>query len=399
VTAAGYVAAGFEPVAAAFESAQESDRGGAQLCIYLEGTCVVDLHAGRDPVNGRPYAGDTLTVLMSCTKGLLAVCAHRMIQRGLLDPDAPVARYWPEFADGGKAAITVAQVLDHSAGLAAFEPDHGIDATVLLDWSRCVQALAAMRPLWPPGSAVLYHFVTWGYLVGELLERVSGRPVGTLIRDEIAGPLGIDLWVGLPATLDARVAPHFRSNERLTGPILDRLFEQLGADRAARLVRAMRETMLTTEALIDLMREPIGRRAVVPAGNGVGNARGLARMYAACLGPVDGIRLLAADTVRHARQPRTDQLAGPPPFTASGSAPQRFGLGFELPRSTLPMLGPSAFGHPGAGGRLAYADPESGCAVAYVCNNLVWDGQNADPRWLPWSNALQAIVDRARSTG
>jgi CubicO group peptidase (beta-lactamase class C family) len=389
----GYVAAGFEPVASAFAAAQAADPGGAQLCVYRHGVPVVDVWAGADAAHDRPWTGDTLTVVMSCTKGAVAVLAHRLIERGELDLEAPVADYWPEFAQGGKAGVRVSHLLTHSAGLAGFDPEAGIGAAGVLDWQRCVAALAAMEPLWPAGTAHLYHFITWGFLVGELIARAGGRPVNELFADEIARPLALDFWIGLPEAEEPRVAPHFRSSARLTREGLDGTFRAAGIDTSTRLVRVMVEAMVTTEALIDLMTERAGRAAVVPAGNGVASARALARLYAACVGEVDGVRLLSPATVERARRPHTDHLDGPPPFLVRGGAPQRFGLGFELPRPTLPMLGAGSFGHPGAGGRLAFAHPEKGLAVGYACSNLVWDGQNPDPRW-GFMAALNAVVDR-----
>jgi CubicO group peptidase (beta-lactamase class C family) len=391
----GFVAAGFEPVARAFAEAQALDPGGAQLCVYRHGTPVVDVWTGTDTAHGRPYADGTLTVVMSCTKGAVAVLAHRLAERGELDLDAPVARYWPEFARNGKENVTVSHLLSHSAGLAGFDPAAGIGGAETLDWARCVAALEGMEPLWPPGTAYLYHFITWGFLVGEVIARVTGKPVNETFAAEIARPLSLDFWIGLPQAEEARVAPHFRSNALFTRDGLETTFRSLGMDTSSRLIRAMIEAMTATETLIDLMNERAGRAAVVPAGNGVANARALARLYAACIGEVDGVRLLSPAAVDLARTPQTDNLDGPPPLVVRGGAPQRFGLGFELPRATLPMLGAGSFGHPGAGGRLAFAHPEKGYAAGYACNNLVWDGVNADPRWA-WMQALNEVVDRRR---
>jgi CubicO group peptidase (beta-lactamase class C family) len=149
--------------------------------------------------------------------------------------------------------------------------------------------------------------------------------------------------------------------------------------------------MVTTEGLIELLKTRAGRVAVVPAANALSNARSLAKMYAACIGEVDGIRLLSGAAIERARQPQTDHLNGPPPLTIRTGSPQRFGLGFELPRDSVPMAGLGSFGHPGAGGRYAFACPENGYAAAYVCNNLVWDGVNPDPRW-GWNRALTKII-------
>lgn len=319
----------------AFAAAHADDPGTAQLAVYRDGELVLDL------TNGRP---DAIGTVMSCTKGVVAVAAHRLVQRGALDLDALVSDYWPEFT----GRVTVAQALDHTAGLAGFVPADP------LDWDRCVNALARMRPRWEPGTAVAYHALAWGWLAGELIRRVSGRSVGEFVAAEIAAPLGLELWIGLPEALEPRVWEQLDD-----GFPLGRLF----GTRAA-------------------------RAAEVPAANAVTDARSLARMYAALLGEVDGVRLLSPDAVERARAPRTDglPLAGAP----DGHAP-RFGLGFELPRPGNPMLAPSSFGHAGAGGRLAFADVDSGLAVGYTCTVMRWRPERGpDPRWLPWLEALRA---------
>jgi len=388
----GTVARGFERVRDAFADAQRDDVGGAQLCIYRRGEVVVDLATGDDRVNGRPYDRDTLTVLMSCTKAAVAICCHLLAQQGRLQLDAPVMRYWPEFAANGKDGITVTHLLTHSAGLMSFDPDSGIEARDMLDWERCTAALARMAPLWPPGSAYMYHFITYGYLLGEVIRRVTGRTVGAFLADEIARPLSLDLWIGLPELEDHRVAPHFRSTDVVDAATWRARFSGLGLDPTQRLVRAVIHALTTTDGLIDLMTQRPGRAAEVPAGNGIGNARALAKLYAACIGEVDGLRLLSSETVARASVPQTDGLKGPSPLDVfSGGSPQRFGLGFELPRDIMPMLGEGSFGHPGAGGRVGFAHPASGIAVGYACNQLLWDGFTPDPRW-SWCAALREIV-------
>lgn len=389
----GSVAKGYERVRDAFAQGQAGDRGGAQLCVYRRGEIVVDLWAGRDIVSDRPYTADTLTVLMSCTKAAAALCAHMLAERGLLDLDAPVARYWPGFGKNGKDEVRVSHILSHSSGLFGFDPECGIDAAKVLDWDACKSALEAMSPQWAPGTAYLYHFYTYGTLLGEVVRGACGKTIAAFFADEVAVPLGLDMWMGLPESEEHRIAPHFRSNAAFTEEQLVATFSGLGFDVGSRLLRALIDTMVTTEALIALLATRPGRAAVVPAANAVGNARALARMYSACIVETGGVRLVTDETLARACVPRTDHLLGPPPLTARTGAPQRFALGFELPRATVPMLGEGSFGHPGAGGRYGFAHPEKGFAVGYVCNNLVWDGQNPDPRWVGWNAALREIAD------
>jgi CubicO group peptidase (beta-lactamase class C family) len=385
----GRVEPGFEAVREAFEVCHPPEVGGGQLCVYRRGAQVVDVWTGRDPVNDRDYDGDTLGVLMSCTKGAVAIVVHRLAERGVLGLDDPVARWWPEFAANGKAAITIAHCLSHSAGLMGHEPGSGMDGASALDFDRSARALAAMAPLWPPGSAYLYHFTTYGYLLGEVVRRATGKTVGQLFAEEIAGPLGLDMWIGLPDAEQGRVAPHLPAATRLSAEGWRTMCRAMGADPDERFMRAIGETFESVEELIDLLNTPAGRAVEVPAANAVGNARSLARMYAATIGAVDGVRLLKPETVAALRTPRTDHLKGPLPLPpAPDGDAQRFGLGFELPRNLLPMISAGSFGHPGAGGRLGFADPESGFAVGYACNGMLWDGRNPDPRW-GWMTALK----------
>ena len=255
-----------------------------------------------------------------------------------------MADYWPEFS---ARSVRVSHALSHTAGLAGFVPADP------LDWERCVRALARMRPAWEPGTAVTYHSLSWGWLVGELIRRVSGMSVGAFVARELAGPLGLDLWIGLPEALEPRVAPQ-----------LDDGFP-IGRLMSTRAARA----------------------AEIPAANAVTDARSLARLYASLLGEVDGVRLLSRETVERARAPRTDGL---PPAGAPDPHAPRFGLGFELPRPGNPMLGPTSFGHAGAGGRLAFADVASGLAVGYTCTAMRWRPERGpDPRWPPLLEAIR----------
>ncbi|HEX4725348.1 MAG TPA: serine hydrolase domain-containing protein [Pseudonocardiaceae bacterium] len=388
----GQVQPGFEPVRAAFEAAQANDEGGAQLAVYQHGSLVVDLWTGSDPISRKPFTPDSVTVLMSVTKGMVSTCVHLLRARGQLDVDAPVTRYWPEFADDGQ--LTVAHLLTHRSGRSDFDADEGIGMAELLDWDRCVGALAAMTPQWTPGAYFKYHSLTWGYLVGEVVRRVAGMSVGQFFAKEVAGPLGLDMWIGMPSTEDRRFVPEFARWSALTGEQIESQFAKQGLDVTDRLVRAVIGSMLAGGATVDGLNARLARSAEIPAANGIGNARSLAKMYAATIGTIDGVRLLEPDTIAAATRPMTDGLGPPPPLNLlPPSEPMRVGLGYELARKGNPMLGPTSFGHAGAGGRLGFADPDSGIAVGYVCTNLLWDHtKGPDDRWVPWTAALREIV-------
>jgi CubicO group peptidase (beta-lactamase class C family) len=382
-TVEGLTEPGFETMRDAFARGQANDPGGAQLCVYQNGRVVVDLWTGRDPVNDRPFSGDTLIVLASVSKGVTAIVAHSLVQQGVLDLDAPVSLYWPEFAQNGKGAIPVRYLLSHQAGLSEFPAHSGIGLgssealEKLLDWDRCVAVLAEMAPLWTPGSAVMYHAATYGYLIGEVIRRVSGKTVGQWLAYEFRRPMGLDMWLGdLPASKEADLAPQFT-------------LAPGNPNAEAHLLNGV-----SPNAFDEFFNAPRTHRAEIPAANVIGNARSLARLYAATIGEVDGIRLLNEATVSQACVSQTDKLGPPPPFDkVSVQHPMRFALGFQLSRSGSPLLGEGSFGHSGAGGRMACAHPATLTAVGYTCNNMAWDYQaGPDLRWLPWLETLGKVL-------
>ncbi|MCP3803810.1 beta-lactamase family protein [Allokutzneria sp. A3M-2-11 16] len=368
----GSVAHGYENVREAFAAAQAHDEGQAQLAVYRHGELVVDLWTGEE---------NRIGILMSCTKGIVATCAQMLVERGLLDVDEPVTRYWPEFT---AKAVTVRHLLTHTAGLPSFPKESGLVAADALDWETCIKALGAAMPAWEPGSACAYHAMSYGYLVGEVVRRVAGRSVGEFFRTEVGEPLELDLWIGLPEEQEHRVVPQFSTAPDLEIPSLK---------LSTRAVRSLIRGYAFAGECVPLLNTREGRAAEIPSMNAVGDAHSLARMYAATIGEVDGVRLLSEESARRARTPQTDSLSAPAPLNLMRMPfPQRFGLGYELARPGEPMLGSTSFGHSGAGGRLAFADPESGHAVGYTCSNMTWNPMaGADPRWLPWTAALTQV--------
>ena len=392
--AGGTVASGFEGVRGAFLEAQRGDAGGAQLCVYRHGERVVDLWAGWDNANGRPYGADTIAVLMSCTKGVVATGVHILADRGLIDLDAPMAHYWPAFAGGGKGDITVRQILSHTGGLMNFDPDSRMGPAEFFDFQVAARALETMAPLWPPGRAVMYHFITFGTLAAELIRRVDGRRIGQFVAEEIAGPLGADLWIGLPESQEPRRAPHSSQDASVGAEAYARLLAAAGCDLNDRLVRAFLDVAVTADAAItQLNTNRAYRAAELPAGNAIADARALARIHAALIGEVDGVRLISEAAMEKARQCQTEGLGAPGEMAKlPGSGAQPYGLGYELPSKVKPMLGPGSFGHAGAGGRMGFAHPESGTAVAYVCNTMLNSPTGPDPRWIGWTAALHEAL-------
>ncbi|WP_329265400.1 beta-lactamase family protein [Streptomyces sp. NBC_01478] len=365
----GEVAAGFEPVREAFEAnfSQHGDIGAA-VCVYQYGRPVVDLWGGvADPDTGRPWTRDTLQLVYSATKGATTTAAHMLAERGALDLDAPVAKYWPEFAANGKADIPVRWLLSHQAGLITL--DQPVPLNEALAWHPMAAALAAQRPQWTPGTTHGYHGRTWGWLVGEVIRRVSDQTPGRFFADEIATPLGLDFFIGLPAEQRDRVSRmvYQRPAVDLTTVPAESVPEEL-----RELVAAWRDpTSFSNRAYavtdpneIDF-DSPEVQAAELPASNGIGTARGLARMYAALIGEVDGVRLLRPETLAAATKEQTggkDQVM---------LIPSRFSSGYMLPTEANPMTSPSAFGHTGRGGSLGFADLEHGIAFGYVMNNII----------------------------
>ncbi|MEV6319427.1 serine hydrolase domain-containing protein [Streptomyces sp. NPDC051776] len=365
----GQVAAGFEPVREAF-AANFAQRGdvGAAVCVYVGGRPVVDLWGGvADPDTDRPWERETLQLVYSATKGATASAAHLLAQRGLLDLDAPVARYWPEFAANGKAAIPVRWLLSHQAGLVTL--DQPVPLSDALGWQPMVAALAAQRPVWVPGTAHGYHGRTFGWLVGEVIRRVSGRTPGHFFADEIAAPLGLDFFIGLPERERHRVSrmvyqqPDIDLTTVPAESIPEELREVVAAWRDPNSL-SNRAFAVTDPTEIDF-NSPAVQAAELPASNGIGTAHGLARMYAALIGEVDSVRLFSPETLASATK---EQASGPDQVMV---VPSRFSTGYMLPTDTNPMIGTDSFGHTGRGGSLGFADPEHGIAFGYVMNHII----------------------------
>jgi CubicO group peptidase (beta-lactamase class C family) len=381
----GEVSAGFESVRDAF-AANFSEHGdiGAAVCVYLDGRPVVDLWGGvADPGTDRPWTRDTLQLVYSATKGATATAAHMLGERGALDLDAPVAKYWPEFAANGKADIPVRWLLSHQAGLVAL--DQPVPLAEALAWHPMVAALAAQRPQWTPGTAHGYHGRTWGWLVGEVIRRVSGRSPGRFFADEIAAPLGLDSFIGLPASERDRVSrmvyqqPEVDFTTLAPEEIPEDLRDLVSAWRDPNSL-SNRAFAVTDPTEIDFNSFEV-QAAELPASNGIGTARSLARMYAALIGEVDGVRLLAPKTLASAVK---EQASGADQVMV---LPSRFSSGYMLPIDANPMTGPNAFGHTGRGGSLGFADPELGIAFGYVMNNIIGG---------PDDSRASSLVDAAR---
>lgn len=362
----GFTEPGFEPVRDAFAKNFDAGREiGAAFCAYHRGRPVVDLWGGETNVQTHaPWERDTMVLIFSTTKGAAAVCANKLAQEGRLDVDAPVVECWPEFGQAGKSAITVEQLLSHQAGLAWV--DEPLTLEQALAWEPMIHALEHQAPVWEPGSAHGYHAVTFGYLVGEVVRRVTGRTIGTYFHEEVAGPLGLDFWIGLPEEHEARVA-------RLYGSVLGDAPAPPGEESRASMAGLLGPDSMVVKALTaggsfsedGIFNTRAMHAAEVPAAAGIADARSVARMYAACIGEVDGVRLLSDAQVRDATTQRTKG-----PNIVLMDLDLQFGLGFILPSSLVRLGGPRSFGHFGAGGSAGWADPDADLAFGYVMNRM-----------------------------
>jgi CubicO group peptidase (beta-lactamase class C family) len=360
VEVGGWTEPGFEPVVGAFvENFEKRGDVGAACSVYLDGQPVVDIWGGlADLTGGRQWSPNTLAVVFSTTKGATAICAHMLVQRGEIDVDAPIAYYWPEFAAAGKGRITVRQILGHRAGLAHVDGDLTLDE--VLAWDPVVDAIAAQKPNWEPGTAHGYHMRSFGWIVGEIIRRVDGRSPGQFFADEIAAPLDLDFWIGLPESEEPRVSTIIPP-EPPTDPEARALVEQFtGPDTFLGKVMSGPSGLFAYD---DMWNTRPLHAAELPSSNGVADARSVARMYAATVGDVDGVRLLEPRTIAAACEVQSD---GPDKVILY---PMRFGLGFILPPG-LGSTGPRAFGHAGAGGSLGFADPERKLGFGYVMNRM-----------------------------
>jgi len=382
----GFVEQGYGAVADAFRrNFEDPGEDAAAVTVFHRGRLVADLWGGHDVVNDRPMPRDGLMVVASCSKGITATVLSMLVQQGHLDPDELVGTYWPEFAVNGKEHATVAMVASHTVGLPYPPLGTGLTGLDLHRGEAVTRALAAARPLWEPGTAMAYHPVTYGTLLEEIVRRATGSTISAHLRRLVAEPLGIDMWMGLPAEQDARVVPGLWEQ---TSPMAPDDAEQPepGSYAAARQ-EFLRENPPMDPDFADPQEVRAHYAAERPAVGAVTNARALATMYAAVLGPVDGTRLLDGTTLERAVQPRTDDVET---LIESGTAGPdiRFGLGYQLASPSMPGFGPASFGHTGAGARLGIADTEHQVAFGYVCSRMRNIGPQGDPRW---ANLIEAV--------
>ena len=365
---------GFERVAEAFKKNFDSNGEiGASVCLTVGGETVVDLWGGiANPKTGAAWAKDTVSVVFSCTKGATALCAHVLASRGKLDLDAPVVELWPEFGQHGKERVTTRMMLDHSSAVPALRAP--VKDSGPFEWDYMTERLADEVPFWPPGTRNGYHGFTFGWTVGEMVRRASGQSLGTFFREEVAKPLGLDFWIGLPEEIEPRVAPItpyvYKAADAVTPFMRD-----LGTDKQS-IASLFFFNVGAWRTKGANARE--SHAAEIGAANGVTNARGLAGMYAPLANGggkfVDGKTLARMGEVSMATHD-----------DATLRIPTRFALGFMKSMDNRKrslgaklfgedvdsvILGSAAFGHVGAGGSLGFADPAAGLSFGYTMNRM-----------------------------
>ncbi len=357
-------------------AANWADHGevGASLCVIVGGKTVIDLWGGHaDAEASRSWERDTIANVYSSTKGIAAAAAAMLVDRGELDAERPVVDYWPEFGQAGKSEIKVRHLLTHEAGLAGV--DEELPDGAVLDWDYMIGALERQAPMWTPGEGMGYHAISYGWLVGEVIRRIDGRTCGEFVRDEIAGPLGVDFFIGLPESEDSRTADLLPAPG--AGPI----------GVSAQDTLAARALGLAAPRLAGTVNSREWRAAELPAANGHGNGRSMATIYSAL--SQGGGNLLSNNAI---------EVCGPTEYAAR----EDMVLGFLVRRSLGFILStaggryewgpnPRTFGHSGAGGSIGFADPDAEIGFGYVMNQMS-AGLGADPRWKPMIDAVYASI-------
>ncbi len=360
----------FQEVRQEFErNFQERGEVGASVCVTVQGQTVVDLWGGQaNAGSNTPWQEDTVSVVFSSTKGATALCAHMLASRGQLDLDAPVATYWPEFAQSGKENIPVKMLLSHQAGLPAVRET--LPDGAYADWDLIVNALAKEEPFWEPGTRNGYHALTFGWLVGEVVRRVSGKSLGTFFKDEVAGPLGLDFWIGLPEDKESQVAPMIAAEPNPESPF----FREIATPGSIQsIVLLNMGGYMGAEPQFDTRA---AHAAEIGGAGGVTNGRGLAGMYEplALGGKKDSVELVNPETL--ARMGRVASSTGKDAVLVM---PTRFALGYmkTMDNRKEPagvqdsvLVSEAAFGHVGAGGSFGFADPPAAMSFGYTMNRM-----------------------------
>ncbi len=358
----------FEPVVEAFlENYRVEDEVGSAVAVALDGRPVVDIWGGfADMARTRPWEKDTIVCMMSVAKGITAISFNMLLDRGLVELDAPVARYWPQFARNGKEGVLIRHLLDHTAGIPVLT-DNPLWPGAMYDREAIVRALEDQHPLWPPGTVAAYHVHHQGYLLGEVMRRVTGMTIGPFLRQEVAGPLHADYQIGGMSKADqarcAEVLPNMGA----------RLFAAKDSE-APETLRALAFRQNPDEPWYETLNSEPFRTSEIASGNGHGNARGVARIYASVSvgGTLDGVKIMSPASIEQmiTEQHNMTELLQDRPYH------QALGVLLNTPAAVYMGPNPRSFGHHGIGGSIGFADPDAHVAFSYCCNKMHAVGDN-----------------------
>jgi CubicO group peptidase (beta-lactamase class C family) len=380
----GFTAPKFDHIRSTFDTILVGPpAGGAAFAVFVEGECVIDLHGG-EARPGIPWTTETLSVMFSNTKGLLSILVATLVESGALDPDAPLVEYWPEFG-AISTALTVRGLMEHRAGLSAVRSDMTLDQ--VLDHDSVIRELLLQEPLWEPGTDYAYHAITFGTLVDELVRRVDGRSLSAMLQEELAQPLGVEAWIGLPSEHHERVAEFVETDWPLGRP----LEPGSPADLQSRAMSFGSAFPAGAGIHPNVgYNDPQVYQGVLPGANGISTARGLAAMWSSTVTSTSGVRVLTDETVNFMRERR---VTGPSVWGEPGPWPERgFGVMLEC-EARSPLLSSASFGHDGFGGQAGFADPTHRASFGFVTNYLIV-GSQEHTRWKALVGDVRKVLEK-----
>jgi len=380
----GFTAPQFEHIRDTFDAVLAGQpSGGAAFAVFVEGECVIDLHGGEARPN-IPWTSETLSVMFSNTKGLASILVSTLVESGALDPDAPLVEYWPEFA-AISTTLTVRGLMEHRAGLSAVRNDMTLDQ--VLDHDSVIRELLSQEPLWDPGTDYAYHAITFGTLVDELVRRVGGRTLSAMLQDELARPLGVEAWTGLPKEHQHRVAEFVETDWPLASP----LDPGSPADLQSRAMSFGNAFPAGSGIHPNVgYNDPRVHEGVLPGANGISTASGLATMWSSTVTSTNGVRVLSDKTVNMMSERR---VTGPSVWGEPGPWPERgFGVMLECDARS-PLLSPTSFGHDGFGGQAGFADPTHRASFGFVTNYLIV-GRQEHARWKSLVGEVRTVLEQ-----
>ena len=363
---AGFVSDGFEKIKTSFqEIIDQAPDSGAAVSIWHKGENVVNLWGGlADRDTKAAWDEDTKVVVFSCTKGLMSLALAKLFQAGKLSYDDLVVKHWPEYQGAGKEKTTIGQLVSHQAGVPFFAED--VEKDQVINWYYMISQIEQEAPLWSPGSEYAYHAITHGWLTGEIIRRVSGKSPGEYLAKEISSPLKADTWLGLPSDLESKVAPSY-AHADLTSFFVDLKEKNTAAGNF--LIRSLTLGDAFSMNLVG-KNEDFNSQAVhaaeIPGAGGISTAHGISKIWSSAVHETDGVRSLSDETVQYVTKVQSEGK----PFTDLEPPYSKFGMGFQLDSPARGYLTQSSFGHDGAGGQCAFADPEHKIGFAFVTTEM-----------------------------